>query len=558
MQYLKASLPILLVIALGLFLRVYLLDRITPGVDWDEASFAYNAYSIAKTGADEWGVRMPLLFRAFGDAKLPAYVYLTAPIIRILGFNVFSVRLISALLGTLSIFLVYKIALELFSDRRTALLASVLTACSAYAVFYSRLALDIGVISFFILAGVYFELKYLGSRKILFLFLSTVSLLVAFFSYNIGRIMAPLFIAFFAIVHFMLFKDKLRRQLPVLILAALVFAIGLTQLKQGGLVRLKYMGIFGETKSIQLEINEYRQHDGNNLMSRVLHNKATFFGFRLIENYVKHFSSGAIGYVTVPQSVQISFRGPMHPVQVPFYYLGLIILIAGILSNKGGQKIQAARLVLLFWILIAPLPSVITEGEIHRRYLGALGTWELLSAWGFLSLLKGMGSRKTAAALFTGAAALYTVSFFGFADYYFNKIPEKHPHLYFSRQNLVARLAASEYPKYSRIYISKKITAEPHIFLLFADKTDPAFFRNTRRTKTEDGITSITGYGKYYFPEYITPQLFSELVKQKGTKIYLTGIEIQENRAAIEKNGIVPREMDSTSEIKEQLYTITL
>ena len=32
----------------------------------DEASIAYNAHTIAQTGADEHGYRFPLYFRAFG------------------------------------------------------------------------------------------------------------------------------------------------------------------------------------------------------------------------------------------------------------------------------------------------------------------------------------------------------------------------------------------------------------------------------------------------------------------------------------------------------------
>ena len=44
------------IIVLGaIFLRTYKLNQVPPSLDWDEASFSYNAYTIANWGKDEWG-----------------------------------------------------------------------------------------------------------------------------------------------------------------------------------------------------------------------------------------------------------------------------------------------------------------------------------------------------------------------------------------------------------------------------------------------------------------------------------------------------------------------
>ncbi|MDO9028471.1 MAG: 4-amino-4-deoxy-L-arabinose transferase, partial [Candidatus Roizmanbacteria bacterium] len=75
--YLIAFLFILIIFSLGL--RVYKLGSIPSGILPDEASFGYNAYSVLKTGKDEHGVSYPLTFKAFGDQKLPAYVYSLIP-----------------------------------------------------------------------------------------------------------------------------------------------------------------------------------------------------------------------------------------------------------------------------------------------------------------------------------------------------------------------------------------------------------------------------------------------------------------------------------------------
>src|SRR5262249_11830786 len=62
-------------VLLALVLRVWGLDWSPPGLDPDEVSIGYNAYSILRTGRDEYGVPWPLTFRAFGEFKRPAYIY---------------------------------------------------------------------------------------------------------------------------------------------------------------------------------------------------------------------------------------------------------------------------------------------------------------------------------------------------------------------------------------------------------------------------------------------------------------------------------------------------
>ena len=69
------------IVILSLFLRSYNLANNPPALYGDELSFAWNAWNILKTGTDEFGVKMPLQFRAFDDYKAPIPVYLLVPFI---------------------------------------------------------------------------------------------------------------------------------------------------------------------------------------------------------------------------------------------------------------------------------------------------------------------------------------------------------------------------------------------------------------------------------------------------------------------------------------------
>ncbi|HNV45383.1 MAG TPA: hypothetical protein PKG78_03045, partial [Candidatus Woesebacteria bacterium] len=59
----------------------------------DEASHAYIAYSLLKTGRDEHGQSWPIIFKAFGDQKLPAYAYTLIPFLAVLPLEPWVVRL---------------------------------------------------------------------------------------------------------------------------------------------------------------------------------------------------------------------------------------------------------------------------------------------------------------------------------------------------------------------------------------------------------------------------------------------------------------------------------
>ncbi|HEY0372439.1 MAG TPA: hypothetical protein VGD79_10580, partial [Thermoanaerobaculia bacterium] len=74
----------------------------TPGFFIDESSIAYNAWSIAQSGRDEHGVRLPVFFGAFGEYKNPVYLYLLAAVFKATGPSILAARATSIVLGFLA------------------------------------------------------------------------------------------------------------------------------------------------------------------------------------------------------------------------------------------------------------------------------------------------------------------------------------------------------------------------------------------------------------------------------------------------------------------------
>src|SRR3990172_13365559 len=115
-SFILKNLFLVLIVIAAFALRIAAIDKVPPSLNWDEVSHGYNAYSILKSGKDEWGASFPLIFRAYGDYKLPVYIYLTAISEFFFGLNAFAVRLPSVLAGVGTVIFTYFLVKELFKN----------------------------------------------------------------------------------------------------------------------------------------------------------------------------------------------------------------------------------------------------------------------------------------------------------------------------------------------------------------------------------------------------------------------------------------------------------
>src|SRR3989344_8123081 len=121
---------LLIIVLLSAILRFYKLDTIPPSLNWDEAGSAYNAYTIANWGRDEWGKFLPLIFTSFRDDKHPVHIYMTAPIVKMFGLSDFTARLSGAIVGVLSVIIIFFLARILFKNDLVGLLSALFLAMS--------------------------------------------------------------------------------------------------------------------------------------------------------------------------------------------------------------------------------------------------------------------------------------------------------------------------------------------------------------------------------------------------------------------------------------------
>ncbi len=78
-----------MVLVTSFILRFYRVTEDPPSLNWDEVSIGYNAYSILKTGKDEWNQPFPVHFKSYGEYKLPVQIYASIPGIYFFGIMCF-------------------------------------------------------------------------------------------------------------------------------------------------------------------------------------------------------------------------------------------------------------------------------------------------------------------------------------------------------------------------------------------------------------------------------------------------------------------------------------
>ena len=180
----------------SLLLAFYLVSVFTTRSAFfiDEASIAYNAFMIARTGADEYGARWPLYFRAFGEYKNPVYIYLLAGLYKVFGPSTLLARLLSALLGFAAAWLLGQLSARVTQQTVVGIIVAVTALLTPWLFEVSRLVFEVAL---FPLALVLFllalERAQARARWSGFDILRLgLALALLTYSYSIGRLLAPL------------------------------------------------------------------------------------------------------------------------------------------------------------------------------------------------------------------------------------------------------------------------------------------------------------------------------------------------------------------------------
>jgi 4-amino-4-deoxy-L-arabinose transferase-like glycosyltransferase len=461
---------LILSLIIGSFLRLYQLGSLPGALTWDEAALGYNAYSILKTGRDEYGKFLPLTFKSFGDYKPGAYVYLAIPSVAILGLTEFAVRLPSAIFGILAILGVYLLVIELFpKEKKKNLLASfsaLSLAVMPLHIHFSRGAWETNVFTTLLLFAIYFLVKFIKTGK--HLNTSLILSLVTLTTYQAAKMMTPL--AFLLVIlifwkdFFINFQTYLqnRKNTAIFVFSGIAIIILFASSVFGTSGnRLKRLSIFG----YRPEVTEETWHiDNQNKTSVFFFHNSNQLTVRLVAGrYLKHLSTRALFYEGIAPVMRghVPGMGEMLPFDFIWLALGLIFLV-----RFTSPKISALIIGLL---IISPLPGSLTLSEYS--------TIRTLFMAVPLSIICGLGMYYG----FSKAKPLFIVSFIATAlvFFYFVDILFVHAKFTYNREFQFGYKEAmqfiNQYPE-SRVVMTD-VWGQPYIFYLFYSRFDPATYQ---------------------------------------------------------------------------------
>jgi len=481
-KFFKNYILLIIILFLAALLRFYQITNVPPSTQWDETAIGYNAYSILKTGRDEYGQFLPLVFKSFGDYKPGLYIYLTVPSVALFGLNELAVRVPSALAGIASVWLIYLVSLLLFKKKPLALFISFALAMSPWQMHFSRGGWEANLALFLVLLGLLSFLK--AEKKPKYLYPSAIAFGLSFLSYQGSKVFVPLLLLGLLIFFFK--KIKTLSIKSIIISLFLLFLVAspsfLTILTWGG-GRLKTMSLFSYPRS-ENEIQHILNKDNNNLFYfNLFHSEGLSFVTRFVERYFNHFSGRFLFFEGDWSSLRHgpSYNGVLYLFDFFLILFGLYFLVR--LNTRESKFIW-------FWLFIAPLPAAITRDSIQGvRSLNMVLPLMILVGCGFYQLFLWLQKQKK---LFSVCFSLLLVVFYLFSVAYYLEQYFYHYPLQSSKdwQYGYQQIIQKVYPlrnNYQKIVFTSEY-GQPYIYWLFYGQYPPSDYQaKARLTENPSG-----------------------------------------------------------------------
>lgn len=511
---------LLIIIFLASFLRLWKITSVPVSLFGDELDVGYQAYSILKTGKDYSGNSWPLHFQSLAEFRTPLYLYSCIPTVAIFGISPLGVRLPAVFFGILGILGMYLAVNELLSYRLRvdasktrnvsarniliALTSAFLLAISPWHIQYSRAAFEVTQLLAFLLFGIFFFFKALKSSG-KGLWISVTLFVLTPWIYSTAKLFMP----FFMFGLLVLFKKDIfilpKKEILRSVFAGLFIGIPLvySTLFGGGVQRFNYLSVFtdpvmeGDVGFARLNDAKMVQTYGGGIVdkifARVIHNKYTFWGEKIIDNIFAPFSSDFLfnrGDINLRHSIE--GMGQLYKVEVVGLFLGIGLFF---FSHKT-KKIIA---LIFAWIVLGIIPASITrDGGTHAtRLILILPPLIFLIAYGLVVFIGRISGLKKLLFL-TSYILLLTANFVFYQHNYWIHNPwysERWWHSGFKEMFDEVRKIDGNYGK----IIFSNANEPPLIFFLAHNHYPPSIYHLGLEEEEINGFGKLQHTGKYYF-----------------------------------------------------------
>ena len=499
----------LLIIGIGVILRFYGLNESPPSLGFDEASLGYNAYSLMKTGRDEYGNFLPISLRSFNDYKPALYAYLSIPFIYFAGLNDSSVRMVSATAGIISLIFLYLLLRKFIKNRWLVLAIFFILSFEPWRLHFSRTAFETHLSMMFFTIGCWLLLrtknKINGWLSLLFFGLSA-------YSYHSARLSAPILLMFWALDPIKLIKEKdvfnnglkfiknnLIRFLPIIgiiIICAPIFIAN-----SGSLVLTRF-----EQENVFQHYFPYAPKELLNPINSVYYLAGIISGH--VFSNISAFNLNDRNFSWVKMSAQfIPGMGMLGWIEGLIFMVGFIEVLKLIGTSMKHRF-------LLYWVIAGIAPAAATWTWFHPlRSLNIYPAMEIIVALGlvkiFYILNTSIKHKLLKIAVFGGILAIFLVTIvFTINNELLYGAYENHGEYQPGGYKEGMLYLKSIQDNYDQVIIDTP-HAQPFVFLMFYQAMDPKFVQGFASIRPAPGVVGknlIFNFGKFVFRKVDWPK----------------------------------------------------
>lgn len=199
---------IMLLFAFVLHIGVFIYFMVKKPINIDEAMTVLNANSLAKSGTDILGEKLPIYFDTWlHGGQSPFATYLVAIMIKLFGYSLFVTRVPMFVFSMLGLIAFYKFLKEVIPENETLINIAFCLACiSPWHLYSSAFTLDCNFLPHIAMFGMYFLAKGINSTKSKYFVFSMLFFGLGFYCYILSAIIIPVLLTVLFLI--LLIKKK--------------------------------------------------------------------------------------------------------------------------------------------------------------------------------------------------------------------------------------------------------------------------------------------------------------------------------------------------------------
>ena len=267
---------IMLLFAFILHIGVFIYFMVKKPINIDEAMTVLNANSLAKSGTDILGEKLPIYFDTWlHGGQSPFATYLVAIMIKLFGYSLFVTRVPMFVFSMLGLIAFYKFLKEVIPENETLINIAFCLACiSPWHLYSSAFTLDCNFLPHIAMFGMYFLAKGINSTKSKYFVFSMFFFGLGFYCYILSAIIIPVLLAVLFLILLIKkkvsFKNTIISVITIFIVAIPFILQGLVQF--GIIENLNFLGFSISkmpyySRGSELKLNNILENLGEGIIS---------------------------------------------------------------------------------------------------------------------------------------------------------------------------------------------------------------------------------------------------------------------------------------------------